>query len=268
MFPILFAAVQALSFRIPHGSAGLGFALDVALSALLVLPPAILMGGTIPILTQALARNLADATRFHALVYAFNTAGAFAGALAAGYWLVPSLGLVGVLVAMGGVNLGPAAASSRSGGGRAAAAALPAAGAPRRARAGYAAFAAVALLTGFAMMTLQSVLIRLGGLSFGSSQFTFSMVVAVFVLCIALGSFAVSALRRIPAWLLAACLWLLLGLLRFCIAGPRICRTGPTRCAARSASRTRISTRTTWRPSASCSQWWAFPWRSPAPCCR
>ena len=103
--PRLFTAVQALSFRIPHGSAGLGFALDVALSALLVLPPAILMGGTIPILTQALARSLEDATRFHALVYAFNTAGAFAGALAAGYWLVPSLGLVGVLHWMGGINL-------------------------------------------------------------------------------------------------------------------------------------------------------------------
>ena len=71
-----------------------------------MLPPAILMGGTIPILTQALAHDLEDATRFHALVYAFNTAGAFAGALAAGYWLVPSLGLVGVLVAMGLVNLG------------------------------------------------------------------------------------------------------------------------------------------------------------------
>ena len=74
-------------------------------------------------------------------------------------------------------------------------------------------FAAVALLTGFAMMTLQTVLIRLGGLSFGSSQFTFSMVVAVFVLCIALGSFAVSALPRIPAFLLPAALWSLLVLL-------------------------------------------------------
>ena len=35
------------------------------------------MGGTIPMLTQALARSLADATRLHALVYAINTAGAF-----------------------------------------------------------------------------------------------------------------------------------------------------------------------------------------------
>src|SRR5262249_15235672 len=38
----------------------------------------------------------------------------------------------------------------------------------------------------------------LGGLSFGSSHFTFSLVVAVFVLCIAFGSFAVTAFRRIP----------------------------------------------------------------------
>jgi spermidine synthase len=44
--------------------------------------------------------------------------------------------------------------------------------------------------------------IFLGGLALGASQFTFAMVVATFVLCIALGSFAVSALRRIrPAYL-------------------------------------------------------------------
>ena len=47
-FPGLFRAVQALSFLLPHANPGLGFALDVALSPLLVLPPAILMGGTIP----------------------------------------------------------------------------------------------------------------------------------------------------------------------------------------------------------------------------
>ena len=216
IFPVLFGAVQALSFRIPHGSAGLGFALDVCLSALLVLPPAVLMGGTIPILTQALARSLEDATRFHALVYAFNTAGAFAGALAAGYWLVPSLGLVGVLHWMGGINLIAGASFLLLGALRPAQAAPPVAAArsdtPLRI-AGLSSFAAVALLTGFAMMTLQTVLIRLGGLAFGSSQFTFSMVVAVFVLCIALGSFAVSALPRIPPVLLPAALWSLLILL-------------------------------------------------------
>ena len=38
---------------------------------------------TQPALTQALSRSIADATRLHAWVYAFNTAGAFFGALAA-----------------------------------------------------------------------------------------------------------------------------------------------------------------------------------------
>ena len=201
IFPSLFSGVQALSLWIPHGSAGLGFAFDVALSALLVLPPAILMGGTIPILTQALVRSMEDATRFHALVYAFNTVGAFAGTLAAGFWLVPSLGLVGVLLWMGGVNLFAGATFMLLGSlHRPPALVVPArSDATPVPTAPLASFAAVALLVGFAMMTLQTVLIRLGGLSFGSSQFTFSMVVAVFVLCIALGSFAVSALPRIPA---------------------------------------------------------------------
>ena len=68
------------------------------------------------------------------------------------------------------------------------------------------------------MMTIQTTVIRLGGLSFGSSQFTFSMVVAVFVLCIALGSFAVSrsaadsrpGVRAGNQWAAGALLFLLL----------------------------------------------------------
>ena len=51
-----------------------------------------------------------------------------------------------------------------------------------------------AVLLGFSMMAIQTVLTRLGGLALGASHFTFSMVVAVFVLCIALGSLAVAAL--------------------------------------------------------------------------
>ena len=52
----------------------------------------------------------------------------------------------------------------------------------------FASYAAVALLTGFAAMTLQTVLMRIGGFSLGASHFTFAMVVAAFVACIALGS--------------------------------------------------------------------------------
>jgi spermidine synthase len=80
---------------------------------------------------------------------------------------------------------------------------------------GFSSYAAVALLLGFAMMAIQTTLIRLGGLTFGSSLFTFSMVVAVFVLCIAMGSFAVSALPRIRPSYLVINQWLLVALLYF-----------------------------------------------------
>lgn len=199
LFPTLFEWIRALSYAFPHGVAGVGFAVDVALSAVLIGPPAILMGGTIPVLTQALARSLADATRFHAFVYAFNTFGAFIGALAAGFYLVPQLGLVQVMYAMGAVNLFAGATFALLGQRGRSVVDLresPDDGVLRVA--GFASYATVALLVGFAMMALQTTVIRVAGLSFGSSQFTFSIVVAVFVACIALGSFAVSALTRIP----------------------------------------------------------------------
>jgi spermidine synthase len=196
-FPILFAAVQALSFAVPHGVGGAGFAFDVVLAALLIGPPTVLMGGTIPILTQSLARDLEDVTRFHAFVYTLNTAGAFAGALAGGFVLVPSLGLDSTLVAMGFVNLAAGIAFLLLGWRRpraVAVAAVPHAAPPLKS---FAPYALAAGLSGFAMMALQTVMNRLGGLSFGSSNFTFSMVVAVFVSCIALGSFAVTVFPRI-----------------------------------------------------------------------
>jgi spermidine synthase len=221
LFPLLFAAVRALSFAVPHGAGGLGFAVDVLFAALLILPPAVCMGGTIPLLTQALARSLGDATRFHAFVYAFNTAGAFFGALSAGFFLVPHLGLPVTVVTMGCVNLGAGAAFLVLGRKRQATRAAPATSRsgtkpPPQVVAGFTLYAIVAFLGGFAMMVMQTVLNRMGGLAFGASHFTFAMVVAVFVLCIALGSFAVAAFARIPngaVFLVQAALALVLALL-------------------------------------------------------
>jgi len=211
-FPWLFGLVQQLSYALPFtGTGGVGFAFDVLLATLLIGPASVLMGGTIPILTQGLSRSLEDATRFHAFVYAFNTAGAFFGALAAGFWLVPALGLVRVMLAMGCINLfagsvfmivglrGRDVISLGSDEGESSGGRLE----------GFTTYVFVALLTGFAMMTIQTSAIRVAGLSFGSSQFTFSMVVAVFVLCIALGSFLVSALSAVPTWLILANQWAL-----------------------------------------------------------
>jgi predicted membrane-bound spermidine synthase len=213
LFPLLFGAAQHLSLLGPVDHAALGFAFDVALAALLIGPPAVLMGGTIPFLTLALASDLEHATRVHAWIYGANTLGAFAGALAGGFFLVPLLGLDGVVVQIGFLNL-LAAAGFALLERRAASVSpdlTPQAEAPPVPR--FFAWAAVALLAGFAMMALQTSLNRLGALAFGSSQFTFAMVVAVFVLCIAIGSLAVSALPRIPRGLALGCAWLLIALL-------------------------------------------------------
>ncbi len=212
-FPWTFSGVRTVSVLLPTGVGALGFGVDVALAALLVLPPAVLMGGTIPILTQALARSLEDATRLHAFVYAFNTAGAFAGALASGFVLVHWLGLEGVMRAMGAVNLVVGALLALLGAQRREIVRLEVGGeeaAPPSAAP--AVYGVVAMLVGFAMMAFQTSIIRIGGLSFGSSEYTFSMVVAVFVLCIALGSAGVSLLPRIGRWLLPATLWALAAL--------------------------------------------------------
>jgi predicted membrane-bound spermidine synthase len=213
LFPVLFSLAQALSVRIPHLGEGLAFAIDVCLTLLLIAPPTVLMGGTIPVLTQALASRLEEATRVHAWVYSFNTAGAFFGALAGAFLLIPLLGLDGVLRAMGLVNL-LAGVSFLALQRRARPAALgPQAEAPSRQPERFGGYAAVVLLAGFAMMCVQTILNRIGALSLGASHFTFAMVVAVFVLCIALGSLAVSALRRIPPLLIVGSQWLLVALL-------------------------------------------------------
>ena len=215
LFPLLFSAVQRISFWVPPGHEALAFAFDVTLCLLLIGPPTILMGGTIPLLTQALTRGLEGATRIHAFIYAFNTAGAFLGSMAAGFVLIHWLGLDGVLRAMGAVNLFAGAVFVALGLRQppaAGVAATPVASTNSVPRS-FAALALVAGLAGFAMMVLQTTLNRVAGLALGSSHFTFAMVVAVFVLAIALGSFTVSALSRIPPWLVAASQWLLVALL-------------------------------------------------------
>src|SRR5262249_36586486 len=191
------------------GEGALAFAVDTALAAVLIVPPATLMGGTIPVLTQALARNLEDATSGHARVYAWNTVGAFAGALAPGFFLVEWLALGGVPQAMGLVNIGAGIVFAVLGLRRRDVADLEP-GTTAGVRGGvFLVYGTVALLVGFAMMVLQTIVIRVGGLAFGSSEYTFAMVVAVFVLCIARGSFAVSRRARIGRPALVGALWVL-----------------------------------------------------------
>jgi spermidine synthase len=93
LLPIaLGAAVPALAWAYADGSAPARFAVvRVAISLALLGIPAAAMGATFPIAADWYARNAADA----GALYAVNTAGAAAGAIAAGFFLIPALGLRG-----------------------------------------------------------------------------------------------------------------------------------------------------------------------------
>jgi spermidine synthase len=86
------ASVPALAWAYADGSAPLRFTtFRIALSLLLAGVPAAAMGATFPVAAAAAAASAADAAR----LYAVNTLGAAAGAIAAGFWLLPALGLRG-----------------------------------------------------------------------------------------------------------------------------------------------------------------------------
>lgn len=93
-------------------------ALQVALGALVLLPPTLLMGMTLPILARYFEREDPTLGRSVALLYSANTAGAATGALLAGYYLLPSLGVLGAIVvgvlANAAIALGVLRLSSRA----------------------------------------------------------------------------------------------------------------------------------------------------------
>ena len=211
IFPWTFFLIQRISLWMASPVAGVSFAFDVLLTALLIGPPAVLMGATIPMLTQALPRSVEESTRIHAWIYGLNTAGAFIGALVAGFYFVPQLGLAGTVRAMGFVNLGAGLILAGLGalGERSSASRHVSEPTPARPIRGFGLFVAAAVLSGFAMMSLQTVLNRLGAFALGASHFTFSIVVATFVFSIALGSIAVTQVRRIPPIAAAVSQWVL-----------------------------------------------------------
>jgi spermidine synthase len=71
--------------------------IQFALLFALLLVPTTLMGGTLPLLSQALVRREDEIGRSVGVLYAVNTFGAVAGTLLAGYGLLPALGNRGTI---------------------------------------------------------------------------------------------------------------------------------------------------------------------------
>jgi len=69
----------------------LTMALRLMLAALLLLPPAVCMGGTLPVMCRFFAKR--HLSKEIGRLYALNTLGATLGAFGAGYFLIPNFGL-------------------------------------------------------------------------------------------------------------------------------------------------------------------------------
>ncbi len=109
VFHLLFVAVTDLSYdRIfpAIGNAGLVGSMRWAIAGLLILPQAMTLGATFPLMAAALVR--ADPTRpgqAVARAYLWNTLGGAAGVLLAGFWMIGAFGLPGTSAAAAVLNL-------------------------------------------------------------------------------------------------------------------------------------------------------------------
>lgn len=97
----LFAAISAFTpsiFLTIYGSLGASLGesslpyIRFGIAALMLLPPTLMMGATLPFLVRAAARDQEEWTRSATWLYVLNTLGAVFGAAASGFYLIPSLG--------------------------------------------------------------------------------------------------------------------------------------------------------------------------------
>jgi spermidine synthase len=171
----------------------------------LLLPPAALMGATLPVLVAHFEHDLVGPAL--ARLYALNTFGAVVGSFAGGFALMPGLGLQGTAWVAAALNLGvamlawtraPAAAGLPAPASAAPPAHVPKPGAARRpavpapparlSGVSRLSFAILFALSGLAALAFQIAWVRLFSLVFGSSVYSFSAVLGVYLFGLAAGS--------------------------------------------------------------------------------
>jgi spermidine synthase len=184
----------AIAGHLETGSQG-GLRLATALAVLLV--PTFLMGGTLPAMSRFLSRSLAQVGRSVSLLYFLNSAGAAIGAFAAGFWLVPKVGLsfAGSSAALANLVIGIAALalSNNIEGKRGAKLSTTDEGGPIRS---YSALQVrwvlgAVFVSGFISLAYEIAWIRLLALILGSSSYSFTLMLTAFIAGIAIGSFCV-----------------------------------------------------------------------------
>ncbi|MGH9457439.1 MAG: fused MFS/spermidine synthase [Thermoanaerobaculia bacterium] len=162
----------------------------IAAASLFLLPPTILMGGTLPVLVRYFSGERLATGRAVASLYAANTFGATAGVALSGFWLIPAFGLTATIVIAVALNFILAAFSTIASW-RLREAARPQVPEPEPLRRGRL-FALGALAASF-LMGLSSIAdeifwSRILVLHLGSSVYAYALMLFCFLVGIALGS--------------------------------------------------------------------------------
>jgi spermidine synthase len=169
------------------GNEWLALAAKLAVSCVLILPQSVLLGMTFPLMSAGLVRaHRAAAGESVAMLYFTNSLGAVGGVLASGFFLIAWAGLPGTLRVAGMLNLliaaviwflaRPAHHASVEKTSSADAQTL---------------LLAVAFFTGVASFIYEISWIRMLSLVLGASTHSFELMLATFILGLALGGFAV-----------------------------------------------------------------------------
>ncbi|MCC6006293.1 MAG: hypothetical protein JJU40_01295, partial [Rhodobacteraceae bacterium] len=184
IYPALFAAVGGVPV--------LEAALKAGVAATILLPSAILMGGTLPLMGQHVIRARASLGRAGSALYAVNTAGGAIGALAAGFFLPMWLGFSGAYLLAVGLDLFvglsavliarrtlPMVAEARS-----APTTIPAR------------LWLIAFASGFATLAVEVIWTRAFAQVLQNSVYTYALVLTVFLAALSLGAALANALNR------------------------------------------------------------------------
>ncbi len=188
--------IQSVISLALHSDGGAVLGLKLVVSLLTVLPPTILMGGTLPVLVKTVSETVEESGKNVAVLYFLNSFGAVVGSILCGFFFIRLLGLSTTISAAACVNLVIGFAAfflSRKGTPTAEKSSTPSPISPRIfSKSEITAAIAVAGISGIAAMIYEVTWVRLLIPVFGSSTSSFSLMLIAFISGITIGSWVVS----------------------------------------------------------------------------
>jgi len=206
--PLLFNFVEYIQILISGAGSISPFLWNLIrffLSFMVLIVPATLIGGTLPVIIKYFAKNIESIGSTTARLYSINTFGGVFGVVIAGFFLIQSFGIMGTTYIAAFINIAIGAAvlyiskkihhTTTS---------VEEVVGPKPALGGMKYFSLIPVVfffSGFAALLLEVLWTRVLILTIGISTYAFSIVLATFLLGIALGSLIVKHyIDKISAW--------------------------------------------------------------------